>query len=618
MKLRSFFKALGVVVAGLLLVAAAGFYWIFAHSPLTLLREASLAPAASIFVPKQAPAMVSLLVNPDRLEAFQQISTRPGERRQAHQELTQFKQGWLADTGLNYAQDIQPWLGEELTLALTTLDIDRDPTNGSQPGYLLAIATKDPERSREFLELFWQKRAIAGADLTFEQYQGVKLIYTENPWLQPKDAKAKNKAKEDFPAGLTSSLKPSSLASAVVGNQFVLFANHPKVLRDAVTNVQAQDLNLSQSKVYTKALTALTGPRIGLAIVNLPQVARWLEAEAITPAKETSAGQDTLKQVAAALPDGTYETMAIAVGLERLGLMAEIALLTADGKGPTITPPLSEPVGALQYLPASSSFSASGQDLNQVWNQLSDSLQGYDRLSLLIHQPLQTLETRWQLNVPQDIFSWVKGEYALGLVADTGKTDRVDSRGKKRGQGRASQFVDALAEQDWVFVAERSNTSASQEAIAHLDDLAKQKGYSVGSLQLGGQQVSAWTRLSTTAQNSSNTLQADVRGVHTSINNYEIFATSVQAMEAALQAINHSLADEKQFRQAIAPMHQPNNGYLYLDWPASRPILERQFPLLKVIELAGSPIFKHLRSLTLSSYGSQSGLQRGGVFIQLS
>jgi hypothetical protein len=398
----------------------------------------------------------------------------------------------------------------------------------------------------------------------------------------------------------------------------VLFANHPKVLRDAVTNVQAQDLNLSQSKVYTKALTALTGPRIGLAIVNLPQVARWLEAEAITPAKETSAGQDTLKQVAAALPDGTYETMAIAVGLERLGLMAEIALLTADGKGPTITPPLSEPVGALQYLPASSSFSASGQDLNQVWNQLSDSLQGYDRLSLLIHQPLQTLETRWQLNVPQDIFSWVKGEYALGLVADTGKTDRVDSRGKKRGQGRASQFVDALAEQDWVFVAERSNTSASQEAIAHLDDLAKQKGYSVGSLQLGGQQVSAWTRLSTTAQNSSNTLQADVRGVHTSINNYEIFATSVQAMEAALQDINHSLADEKQFRQAIAPMHQPNNGYLYLDWPASRPILERQFPLLKVIELAGSPIFKHLRSLTLSSYGSQSGLQRGGVFIQLS
>ncbi|MGC8713400.1 MAG: DUF3352 domain-containing protein, partial [Leptodesmis sp.] len=195
---------------------------------------------------------------------------------------------------------------------------------------------------------------------------------------------------------------------------------------------------------------------------------------------------------------------------------------------------------------------------------------------------------------------------------------RVDSRGKKRGQGRVSQFVDALAEQDWVFVAERSNASASQEAIAHLDDLAKQKGYSVGSLQLGGQQVSAWTRLSTAAQNSSNTVQADVRGVHTSINNYEIFATSVQAMEAALQAINHSLADEKQFRQAIAPMHQPNNGYLYLDWPASRPILERQFPLLKVIELAGSPIFRHLRSLTLSSYGSQSGLQRGGVFIQLS
>lgn len=618
MKLRSFFNALGVVVAGLLLVATAGFYWIFAHSPLALLKGDSSTPAASIFVPKQAPAMVSLLVNPNRLESFQQISTRPGERRQAHKELIQFKQGLLADTGLDYAQDIQPWLGEELTLALTTLDIDRDRTNGSQPGYLLAVATKNPERSREFLELFWQKRAIAGADLTFEQYQGVKLIHAENLWLTQKEQKPKDNGKgEELPAGLASSLKANSLASAVVGNQFVLFANHPKVLRDAITNVQAQDLNLSQSSVYTKALASLTEPRIGLAFVNLPQITQWLEEEAITPAKETQAGQDALEQVAAAIPEGTYETMAISLGLERLGLMAETALLTAKGQGSTLIPSLSEPVDALQYLPVTSRLAASGQDLDRLWTQLSTGLKGYDRLSLLINQPLQVLEARWQLNVPQDIFSWVKGEYALGLVSDSDRANQIDGKGKQRGKGNPAQLVDALAKQDWVFVAERSNASDSQDAIARLDELAKQKGYSVGSLQLGEQPVSAWTRLSTTRQNASNTLQADVRGVHTSIGRYEIFATSVGAMEAALQAVNHSLMDEKQFQRAIAPMHQPNNGYLYLDWPASRPILERQFPLLKVVELAGSPIFEHLQSLTLSSYGSQSGVQRGGVFVQL-
>jgi len=51
----------------------------------------------------------------------------------------------LANTGLDYRRDIQPWLGE-ITLAVTTIDIDRDAQNG-QPGYLMALAT-NAARSR--------------------------------------------------------------------------------------------------------------------------------------------------------------------------------------------------------------------------------------------------------------------------------------------------------------------------------------------------------------------------------------------------------------------------------------------------------------------------------------
>jgi hypothetical protein len=71
------------------------------------------------------------------------------------------------------------------------------------------------------------------------------------------------------------------------------------------------------------------------------------------------------------------------------------------------------------------------------------------------------------------------------------------------------------------------------------------------------------------------------------------------------------------FQQATASLLQPNNGYLYLDWAASQVFLEQRFPVLKVLELAGKPLFSHLRSLTLSSYGEQAGVQRGGALIQL-
>jgi len=83
--------------------------------------------------------MVSLLVNPDRLESF--LAARPGQRRRARQELNQ-KTNLLANTGLDYQRDIQPWLGDEITLAVTTIDIDRDEQNGRQPGSLMALATK--------------------------------------------------------------------------------------------------------------------------------------------------------------------------------------------------------------------------------------------------------------------------------------------------------------------------------------------------------------------------------------------------------------------------------------------------------------------------------------------
>lgn len=480
MKLRSFFYGLIAVVAVLLLIGGGGVYWILAQSPLNLLKGGQdRTPSAAIFVPKQAPAMISLLVNPDRLEAFRQVATRPGERRRARAELARVKQSLLANTGLEYERDVQPWLGDELTLAITSLDIDRDRANGNQPGYLLAIATQDPERSREFLQVFWQKQAIAGADLVFEQYQGVKLIYSEDK-VRGAESGERSQKKPSSPT--------SSLASAVVGDQFVLFANHPKVLRDAITNVQAAELNLSTASFYQQALETLTQPRIGLTFVSLPQLAGWLE-NSVTPDKQAKSPKDTLQSPTVQAIASQYQTMAIALELDRQGLMADTAVLSGDRKETSISPSLSKPVAALQYIPASSPFSASGINLDRAWSGLANGLKGYDTVSKLINQPLQDLQTRWKINLSKDIFSWVNGEYALGLVPQTGK--REESGVRSQLWRKAS----ALPANDWVFVAQRSHTDASKQAIAELDEIARQQGLTLGTLTLGDQTVSAWTRL---------------------------------------------------------------------------------------------------------------------------
>jgi hypothetical protein len=375
----------------------------------------------------------------------------------------------------------------------------------------------------------------------------------------------------------------------LVADKFVLFANHPKVLREAINNVQAPDLNLSQVSFYTQALESMTRPRIGLTFVNLPSLVNLLSGQSAEQPKNTS-------------PQEGYKTLAIALELNPKGLLAETALQPISNAPVAAT--LMEPVGALRYIPLDSPLSASGTNLAQLWTGLADSLSRYGTVSQLINQPLATLAKRWQIDLEQEIFSWVKGEYALGLVPQmVNPEDKPANRTSPKPTN------------DWIFVAQRSNP----DAIAHLDEIAQQQGLSVGSFQLGDQTVSAWTKLTTTSRNNrtDKTLQAQVQGVHATVGDYEIFTTSLTAMDQALRSLETSLLTSDRFQQAIDPLQQPNNGYFYLDWDASRPLLEQQFPLLRIIELAGKPVFSHLRSLTLSSYGSASGVQRGGVLIRL-
>lgn len=581
MKRRSFFSILVSIVAVLLLISAGGLYWLLAQSPLKLLQGSPIAnPSATIFVPRQAPIVASLLVNPDDIGAFRQAIAAPASRRQARAELEQWQRGLLANTGLDYGRDIQPWLGDELMVAITGQDFDRDSSNGQQPGYLLILTSRDGQKSREFLQLFWQKRAIGGTDLVFEQYKGTKLIYgvVNNPFAPaPEPAKSKPKSPQPNPQNSV------TLASAVVGDRFVLFANSPKVLRDAINNVQAEELGLGSSSSYQKALDSLEQSRVGLVYLNLPQLTQLV-----------GKSSDAL----ASSGNPVYDSLAVALGFNRQGLLAETALISTSGQ-PTanMSPSLSDPVDALQYIPAGTPLTASGSDLGQFWQQLTDVLASYPTLAQLVNQPLNDLQRRWNLNLTEEVFQWVKGEYALALIP--------------RSDGS-----------DWVFVAEKADADA-REGVAHLDELARQQGLTVGPLQLGNSTVSAWTRLATAPKPATGgdrrtiTLTAQVEGLHTPAKNYEIFATSAEAMNQALQAGGGALASQKAFGQAIDPLEKPNSGYFYIDWPSTQEVLERRIPLLRVIGLTQNPFFSHLQSITVSGYGRRDGIQRGGVFLRL-
>jgi hypothetical protein len=552
-KPRLFFLALALTVILSFAVAGVGFYWVLAQSPLALLSGGvQRSPLATVFIPKQAPVMVSLLVNPDRLEAFGELIAQPQNRRQSQRELQELEQSLLAKTGLNYQQAVQPWLGEEVTLAVTSLDYDRDGANGNQAGYLLIVETKDPQLSKEFLQLSYAESAIAGnVDLVFDTYQGVNLTY-KRP--------------------LTPIANNQLLANAVVGN-YVLFANHPKVLREALNTVQAPDLSLNRDTDYQASLKTINDPRIGIVYANFPSLSALLS------------------QLSKPVLTNLTQTLTVGLSLKSQGLLAEAALIGVTGDQP---PQLGQPIHLLSQVPANSLLTAASRDLNQFWQQVETGLVTNSPLQGLVQGFVHNLQQPLGLDLAQDIFQWVQGEYSFAFLPNRNHP-----------------------QPDWVFLAQRLPNVEVDAAIAHLDELAQNQGYTVQTLPVLGQNVTAWTKLKTAAQDQISRLETQVSGVHTTVNDTEIIASSLEAMSQVLLAHQQPLIESDKFQQAISALPLANNGYFYLDWNQSEPVLQQQFPFLPVLELSVKPLFKNLRSLTLTSEGSVNGIRRATAYLNL-
>jgi len=87
------------------------------RDPLPLLRGGIQTTPAAAMLCRNRHRLWCHCLNPDRLESFRQVGARPDNGG----DTPGTKPALLANTGLDY-QDIQPWLGDEITLAVTTID----------------------------------------------------------------------------------------------------------------------------------------------------------------------------------------------------------------------------------------------------------------------------------------------------------------------------------------------------------------------------------------------------------------------------------------------------------------------------------------------------------------
>ncbi len=531
MKKQTVVAIIGIITALGLLLGFGLWGMVLGERPAFALGGQRTQPLATKFIPKQAPLVASMLVNPDRLALATRLATPPGERRQLKQEWQQWqallKQNWLID----YDRFIRPWLGNELTLAVTTPDLDRDQSNGFQPGYLLAMSMGEQNLAQRYLEKFWQNLASQGANLLFEQHEGIPLITTEtNP----------------------------SLSGAVLGN-YALFANDVQVIRNAINDLQVSDLSLAHFPRYRATIDRLAQKRIGLAYVNLGELGTW--------GREAGFFGNAL---------GELPNASLGVGFSIKGneLQGE-TLLVADHPWLETVNSTSRPNPLVELLPPHATVFV-GHDLQQTWAQLRSALTPYPGLQKLAQNSLQKLADAIGFDLETDVLSWVRGDYALGILP---------------GQ----EFA-------WLMLAENNQKDNIQPYLDRLDRQA-QEHLTVGKIKVNDQELTVWTNL----QASDPTIvKGTVQAVHGQTDRVVGFASSVPALISALHPNRPN--------QALPPQ-----DFAYFHRSVTLPILpELLQETMPSIGNLVQPLLPHIQSATIARLPEGNNLiLRGQISLAL-
>ncbi|MEM9246972.1 MAG: DUF3352 domain-containing protein, partial [Cyanobacteria bacterium P01_F01_bin.153] len=392
---------------------------------------------------------------------------------------------------------------------------------GRQPAYLLAARAADRERAQGFLELFWQKQALAGVNPIFERYKGATITYGESMDVLPDEVWRSRRRGQAAPR--------TNLATALVGDEFVLLATDPKVLREAINNVQVPGQNLASLAAYQRGIAAGGNDRrLGVVTADFATLTRLFQSP------KASAAMGILPASKAFSP---FDGAIASVEFDRQGVTGNFQFLDRENRPGAASrlsvPKLAEPVAALGYLPRSAAIAVGGENLADLWQNVRGKFAGTLLGDSIITQ-INQLAARENLTLETDVLPWLTGDYAIG-------------------------FVDG----GWVVVAAHSDDSTA--AFQRLDQVASDRGWTVGAVTLGeGEakiQAQVWSRLAAQGK----TITTKVEGVRAQANNYDILTTSVAALNTVLAAApgaeqqpnSQSFLGRSDVRRNLAQLPQP-------------------------------------------------------------
>jgi len=322
---------LAVVLAVVLLTFSLGLggWWLIGQrGPLQLAHHALTIPRAARFVPAQAPLSLYWFSDGEQPVAYARAVAPARQRRPAADAIARLRDGAFAVAGLDYHDELSQWLAPGIALVLFDDPAGEQPAAGGLPsgGWLLALASRDDEGARRFLQRFWQTRSLAGTDLQVSSYRGMGLISGRGALVGSRSV---------------------PLATALVEDDLVLIASGRGVLERALDVSQIAELNQASQPGLQEQLDQL-GEGAALLLARPQALEQWLGWP--LPA---AAAQRPTQLLASLRPEGRTLLLHGQLQLPApAGAIAAVSLAPADTRVPAdALAPLNQKATAVSSVP---------------------------------------------------------------------------------------------------------------------------------------------------------------------------------------------------------------------------------------------------------------------------
>ncbi|PSB20248.1 hypothetical protein C7B76_06485 [filamentous cyanobacterium CCP2] len=503
--------AVGLVAGG-----ATAWWLLRQHTPISEL------PSGADILPQNTAISLSVSTDAGQWRRLRQYGNTQSQSS-FDQTLVRWRDRLFYENGLDYQQDIQPWVGEEITVAFLNPEFSEESDPEILPYQLPNAAEYDrsavmmmPIANATRAESFWSQPAVReGQDWADRDYKGIKI------------REVHGQERLDY-------------ALAKLDDRFLIASGDTRSLEQVIDTFRGEP-SVARSADYGRAFSQLretvTNPFMRV-YVNVP-TAREFTA--------TNTNQPIPPQLLALLQSN--QGLASAMTLETDGLRFRgVSWLAPNSRIRLKVDNEADRMPVL--LPQESVLMTSGDDFQQFWQTYSQSTeeqaeqvsQAAPRNQAFSPATIQrTFNNLTGLDWDQDIVPWTGGEFALSLLsAPAANATTPPTTGL-------------------LFMLQVSDRRAADAAWEKLDlAMQERNDWQVQASEVEGQPVTQWTSPFGSLSLTRGWLEGDVMFLALGA------GTRSTVAEAVLPTPTTSLVNSDLFRSATATDLKPNNGHFFI------------------------------------------------------